>query len=245
MGKAKIALTLFFLSVALVVFAITYQQYDNYLTQRSRILQGDESNRRLNQEIEALLPEREAFAKRFSEVSQRRDYLRKALPSKMQLDKFKAGMEQEFKANKLKVLAQREARYSRRLYHEVRLIYSIKGSVTTVKRAYRQFNKQPRLMLRKGPEKESKETTGLQVSIFSVSPIEQPPLKTITCVGEPQGVWIPLLKDELTQLYSDYSRNCQALLKHSDLYHDMQRIKQLDEEVAYLKKVRRTIIENR
>lgn len=245
MGKAKVALTLFFLFIALVLFAVTYQQYNTYLTQRSRILQGDESNRRLNQQIEALLPEREAFAKRFSEVTQKRDYLRKALPSKMQLDKFKAEVEKQLEARKLKVLAQREAMYNRRLYHEVRLIYSIKGSVTTVKQAYHRLNKQPRLMLRKGPEKESKDTTGLQVSIFSVPPREELPLQSITCVGGPQGVWIPLLKDELELLYSDYNRSCQALLDYSDLYHDMQRIKQLDEEVAYLKKVRRTIIESR
>jgi len=245
MGKAKVALTLFFLIIALVLFAVTYQQYNTYLTQRSRILQGDESNRRLLQRIEALLPKRAAFAKRFSQVSHRREYLRKALPPEMQLDEFKAGVEKQFEARKLKVLAQREAMYSRSLYHEVRLIYSLKGSVTTVKQAYRQLNKQPRLMIRKGPEKESKETTGLQISIFSVPAFEEAPLKTITCAGGPQGVWFPPLKDELAQLYSTYNRTCTALQENRDLYRDMQRIKQLDKEVAHLEAVRRTIIESR
>lgn len=245
MGKAKVALTLFFLFIALVLFAVTYQQYNTYLTQRSQILQGDESNRRLYLQIEALLPEREAFTKRYSKVSLRRDYLRKALPIKMQLDEFNAGVERQFKASKLKVLAQREAHYSRPLYREVRLIYSIKASVSTVKRAYFRLNKQPRLMIRNGPEKESKETTGLQISIFSVPPIEEAPLKRIGCADEPQGVWVPILRDELAQLYDDYSHTCKALLEYQGLYHDMQHIKQLEKEVTYLEEVRRTIIEDR
>jgi len=238
MGKAKVTLALILSFAALILFAITFQQYSSYLKQRGNLLLSDEQNRQLLKEIEQGASQQETLSRQLAEVSQRYDTLRQQLPSELQLDDFKRQLEGRFKAKGLKVLAQREAHYSRPFYREVRLSYSLKGSVKAVQQVLAQIKKQPRLVVSSGAEKESDENTGLTISIFSVQQEEEQRVAIPECLGEPEGVWFPSLKEELALLYSDYSRTCSELTERAEFHRDMQHYRHLKEAVLYLEHIR-------
>jgi hypothetical protein len=243
MGKIKGTIVIITSLAAVAAVTVTFQQYSRYSDYLNILLQSDSKNRALRQQLEEVLPQQDAFMKQLAAAQERYQDLRRQLPSELMLDKFKASFEGILAQRKLKVLAQREARYNRPLYQEVRLSYSIKGSESAVQRALTQLRKQERLIVSDGAKKESDENSGLVLSIFSV-PAEQVTLLSMpNCLEPPRDIWFPLLQQELMPLYQDYLRDCEALQQDSGLYQDMQRYRQLSEQLLFLENVRKRLTE--
>lgn len=242
MSKAKFTLTLIISLIVLGVFALLFQQYNTYFEQRGILLKSDDENRQLLKKIEEVLPQKAELSNQLTEINSRYESLCKQLPDKMQEDDFRQNIEAILKAKRLKILARREIHYSRPTYNEVKLVYSLKGKAETVRSALSQIKKLSRIVVSDGPEKESKENTGLEISIFSVMPEKKTKLETLECLSSPDSVWLPVLKDELHQIYHDYQQNCQTLKDNAEFYADMQRYRQLNESVLYLENIRDSLV---
>lgn len=245
MAKVKFTLTLIVVLIVLGVSALLLQQYSTYFNERRILLKSDDENRLLLKKIEDVLPQKAELSKQLTDITDHYETLRQELPVEMQESKFKREIEEIFKAMHLTILAQRELRYSRPTYNEVKLVYSIKGKLDIVQQALNQIKKQTRIVVSNGPEKDSKESTGLEISIFSVMPDEKAKLETVECLSSPHSVWLPVLKDELLQIYQDYNQTCQVLVNSADFYADMQRYHQLNESVLYLENIRDSIVKSK
>jgi Tfp pilus assembly protein PilO len=238
MARVKVTLSLFLSVTVLVVTVVGVLQYNSYFNQRYQLLQQDEENRRLLKAIEPVRQRQELFYRELAETRLRYDDLRRQIPAELQLEAFKRQLERQFQKRGLAVLAQREARYNRPSYQEVKLSYSLKGHVSSVQQVVKHFRTQARLVISSGAEKESDKNTGLALSVFS-APIEEPVVVTIPAfIDEPEDTLLPFLNEELGVLYEDYFRTCRVLEESKDVYRDMQQYRHLSESVQQLEKIR-------
>jgi hypothetical protein len=225
----------------IVAAAIILLQYSSYAQQRDKLLEGSIKSRQQLNQIVNVLPRREAFTEQLNELKRRHDALRQQIPAEPQLDTFQRGLEEMLKAKGLEVRADRAARLSRPFYQELRLSYSIKGSVSSVQQVYTELQKQPRVVIGPGPARESFESTGLVFSIFSAPPKGEERIVVPECLAAQEGVWLPLLTDKLASLYDNYVRTCRAVIDNGELFRDIQRYRYLSEEVQFLETVRSSI----
>lgn len=242
MSRVKVVLSVVVSVFALLGIAVVAQQYNAYFNQRQQLLQGDEQNRRLLQTIEPIRDRQAAFSHELEALSQRYESLRRQIPVEMQLDTFKKQLGEQYSKSGLKVLAQREARFNRAAYEEVRLSYSLKGNTAGVQQVVRYLQSLPRLVVIKGPQKESKENTGLIISIFSVKAVADETVELPKCIEKPDALLFPFLNDEIDLLFSDYQRTCDEIEKHIALHNDMQRHQRLGTSVRKLEQIRGSLL---
>lgn len=238
-GRVKVRMILLFAVTAAAVIIIL--QYNSYAQLRDELLQGNIQSRQQLNQIVNVLPRRGAFSEQLTELTRRYDALRQQIPAEPELEPFQRVLNEMLREKGLEVKAERVARYRRPFYQELRLSYSIKGSVKDVQKIYTRLQEQPRLVIGEGAVKESFENTGLVFTIFSVTPSAIEPNPTPACLAAKEGVWLPLLKQRLDSLYDNYMRTCQAVLDNEALYRDIQRYRYLSSEVEFLETVRNTI----
>jgi hypothetical protein len=226
----------------IVAAAIIIMQYSSYAQQRDELLEGSIKSRQQLNQIVNVLPRREAFTEQLTELTRRHDALRQQIPAEPQLDTFQRGLEEMFRTKGLEVRAERAARLSRPFYQELRLSYSVKGSVSKVQQVFTELQKQPRVVIGSGPVRESFENTGLTLSIFSAPPKAEEQIVVPECLAAREGVWLPLMKDKLASLYDNYIRTCRAVIDNGELFRDIQRYRYLSGEVEFLEGIRRSII---
>lgn len=238
-GRVTVRMILLF--AVTVAAAIIIMQYNSYAQLRDELLQGSIQSRQQLNQIVNVLPRQGAFSEQLTELTRRYDALRQQIPVEPELEPFQRVLNEMFREKDLEVKAERVARYSRPFYQELRLSYSIKGSVKDVQQVFTRLQQQPRLVIGEGAVKESFENTGLVFTIFSVPPSAIEPNPTPACLAAKEGVWLPLLKQRLDSLYDNYMRTCQAVLDNEALYRDIQRYRYLSSEVEFLEKVRSSI----
>lgn len=245
MAGVTVKLRRILLLLVVVAAAVSYQQYNRYLEWRKQLQQEAAAFSVSLAKIDEAKGEGVAFSQRLEAVVQRYDTLRGELPGSMNLEDFSRSLERLLAERGIEVLAQREAHHYRSLYQEVRLSYSLRGSVQAVQRVLAVLQEQPRLVLSDGPREESRKNTGLQLSVYSV-PLDEPSALSVPeCISEPGDLYLPYLTNLLQPVYQDYLDSCRKVSDEGELYLDIQRYQQLASAVNRLSSIRTAIIQAR
>lgn len=245
MADTRVVFKRILILILLVVAALVYQQYSLYIERRDTLVRADVENRLALVKIDKVTRQQKDFSGQLDALEKQYEFLRQQLPPQMELGAFKQKLASLFASYGIEVLAQRDAQHYRSLYKEIRLSYSLKASMRTVQRVMREVNKGPRLVLSKGPQRQSLKNVGLILSIFSVPEEVQGKIVTPECESRIEKLYIPYLKQELEPVYRDYLQTCQTLSleQNAARYRDIQRYQQLQSAVLRLETIRKTLTE--